>query len=230
MNHNSFAIENRAPDWQQISTILLDMDGTLLDKYFDDYFWETYVPLKYSQKNNLAHDHAQAILLEQYNGVKGTLHWSDLNYWSDKLELNIAELKKEIEHLIGLHPYVKEFLSFLVREKKQVYLITAAHPEALKLKMEKVRMEGYFEQIICQDQVGAAKEELIFWQKLVQMIDFNKEQTLFADDTLAVLKAARQFGIRFLIHIAKPNSKQSPSFTDFCLSVEHFGQLKTFGR
>ncbi len=27
-----------------IKYVLLDMDGTLLDKYFDDYFWEHLVP------------------------------------------------------------------------------------------------------------------------------------------------------------------------------------------
>ena len=27
-------------NWPTIKTVLLDMDGTLLDKHFDDYFWE----------------------------------------------------------------------------------------------------------------------------------------------------------------------------------------------
>ena len=30
--------------WQEVDWVLLDMDGTLLDKHFDDYFWETLVP------------------------------------------------------------------------------------------------------------------------------------------------------------------------------------------
>ena len=30
----------------EIKYVLLDMDGTLLDKYFDDYFWEHLVPEK----------------------------------------------------------------------------------------------------------------------------------------------------------------------------------------
>lgn len=31
-------------DWQQIDTVLLDMDGTLLDLHFDTYFWLTHMP------------------------------------------------------------------------------------------------------------------------------------------------------------------------------------------
>ncbi len=33
-----------------IRYVLLDMDGTLLDKYFDDYFWEHLLPEKYAEK------------------------------------------------------------------------------------------------------------------------------------------------------------------------------------
>ena len=32
------------PRWDDIDLVLLDMDGTLLDKHFDDHFWEEYVP------------------------------------------------------------------------------------------------------------------------------------------------------------------------------------------
>lgn len=30
--------------WQEVDTVLLDMDGTLLDLAFDNYFWQTLVP------------------------------------------------------------------------------------------------------------------------------------------------------------------------------------------
>ena len=35
------------PDWRAIDTVLLDMDGTLLDLRFDNYFWLELVPRKY---------------------------------------------------------------------------------------------------------------------------------------------------------------------------------------
>ena len=37
-------------DWNAINTVLLDMDGTILDLHFDNYFWKEYVPQKYAEK------------------------------------------------------------------------------------------------------------------------------------------------------------------------------------
>jgi putative hydrolase of the HAD superfamily len=35
----------------EIDYVLLDLDGTLLDKYFDDYFWLHLVPEKYAERH-----------------------------------------------------------------------------------------------------------------------------------------------------------------------------------
>ena len=37
---------SRSPelDWTSIDTVLLDMDGTLLDLRFDNWFWQEHVP------------------------------------------------------------------------------------------------------------------------------------------------------------------------------------------
>jgi hypothetical protein len=32
-------------NWKEIDTVLLDMDGTLLDLNFDNHFWKEFVPL-----------------------------------------------------------------------------------------------------------------------------------------------------------------------------------------
>ena len=94
-NHN-----NKHPFlWQDVSTVLLDMDGTLLDKYYDDYFWEEFLPLVYAKKNGLSSQQATYELMERYRSVECTLNWTDLNYWSEQLELDIVGLKKQIDHL-----------------------------------------------------------------------------------------------------------------------------------
>ena len=36
-------------DWDDIDTVLLDMDGTLLDLHFDNFFWMHYMPRRYAE-------------------------------------------------------------------------------------------------------------------------------------------------------------------------------------
>jgi len=46
-------------NWSEIDTILLDMDGTLLDLNFDLHFWMEYLPLVYANKHNLTHQQSK---------------------------------------------------------------------------------------------------------------------------------------------------------------------------
>jgi putative hydrolase of the HAD superfamily len=46
-------------DWGNIDTILLDMDGTLLDLHFDLHFWMEYMPLVFAKKHNITCDEAK---------------------------------------------------------------------------------------------------------------------------------------------------------------------------
>ena len=40
--------------WEEVFWVLLDMDGTLLDKHYDDYFWETLVPQEFARRRGLS--------------------------------------------------------------------------------------------------------------------------------------------------------------------------------
>ena len=93
-------------DWAKIETVLLDMDGTLLDKHYDDYFWERYVPEIYARQNGLSAEEAGKKLLDIYKAKEGTLDWTDLDYWSEQLSLDIPALKiRSEEHTSELQSH-----------------------------------------------------------------------------------------------------------------------------
>ena len=211
--------------WLDIETVFLDMDGTLLDKYYDDYFWEHYVPEVYAKKNNLRPEDAREKLLKTYRSVENTLQWTDLDYWSERLQLDIATLKLEISHLVNIHPYVIEFLVYLSGLGKKLYLVTNAHPKALQVKMDKVKIEKWFHRLICSQEVGAAKEQPEFWQKLHNILPYDKRTTLFIDDTEKVLHSAAGYGIQYLVHIAKSSSRLDPQQSVHYPSILSFQEL-----
>ncbi len=216
-----------APDfsWNAVDTVFLDMDGTLLDKYFDDYFWEQYVPEVYAAKNQLDIVDAGKLLQNTYRSVESTLEWTNLDYWSDRLGLDMVALKRETSHLIDSHPHIIEYLEYMQKIGKTLYLITNAHPKSLEIKMEQVKLAPWFERVVCSVEVGAAKEQPEFWPRLQQLLSYDKKRTLFADDTEKVLHSAADFGIRHLIHIAKPSSRLPVQFSARYQSIVNFQEL-----
>lgn len=211
--------------WKEIDTILLDMDGTLLDKYFDDFFWEKYVPEVYARINNLSYEEAEVALLNRYRQVENTLQWTDLDYWSEQLGLDIPKLKDEIHHLIKVHPHVIDFFHFAKASSKQLCLVTNAHSKTLAIKLKRTGIEPFFDSIICAEEVGEAKEQPEFWYKLQKILPFDKTRTLFADDTTRVLRAAHDFGIKHLIHVARPSSQLPINYSTEYPSIVTFNEL-----
>ena len=211
--------------WQDISWVLLDMDGTLLDKHFDDYFWETLVPDEYARKKGLPLALAKDLVYARYQREEGTLNWTDIDFWSRELDLDIPALKEGIRHLIEVHPDAEEFLQFLRQQGKKVALVTNAHYKTLNLKMNHVGLLDYFDEVISSFDLGTPKEDLRFWEILQEKLSFNPDHTLLVDDNAEVLDSARRYGIKYLLFKAKSSSQQDPeSHPDFP-SIESFLEL-----
>lgn len=212
-------------NWNNCDTILLDMDGTLLDLNFDNHFWLEFVPLQYAKQNNLTILEAKNQLLPQFKQMEGKLEWYCLDYWTDTLQLNIVALKQEISSLIAVLPHVIEFLTALRKTSKQIILVTNAHPDSLNLKMEHTCLQQFFDSIISAHQFGMAKEQAGFWKLLQQQQGFNKDRTLLVDDNLSVLDSANEFGIQYLINILNPDSKKPVKTHKRYLAIQDFSTL-----
>lgn len=194
-------------DWNNIRSVFLDMDGTLLDLYFDNHFWREHVPLRYAEYHDIEIEAARQELFPRFAAVEGTIEWYCVDYWSQELGMDIAELKREVDHLIQVHPHVIEFLSACREQGKRVVLVTNAHAKSLDIKMNKTRLAGQFDAIICAHDLGMPKEEHSFWEKLQQVEPYDPDATLFVDDSLPVLRSAKRYGIAHLLAIHKPDTR-----------------------
>lgn len=216
-------------DWTNIDTVLLDMDGTLLDLHFDNYFWLTHLPQRYAEHHGVCPDQATKDLHNRFNEKRGTLDWYCLEFWSKELSVNIRELKKEVEHLIVERPFVQEFLTQLGETGIQRVLITNAHPQSLELKLSLTGIGPLLDHIYTSHQFGHPKESPNFWHALKQQQHFEPKRTLFIDDSLEVLKAAKKYGIGHLLGISQPDSKQQARQVNGFPSIQHFNEIFPHG-
>ncbi len=212
-------------DWEQIDTVLLDMDGTLLDLHFDSYFWREHVPKKYAEMHDIEIEDAKSTLVPIFRNKEGTIDWYCVDYWSDTLALDIAMLKKELEHLIAVHPHVISFLQRLRDLNKTVALVTNAHQKSLMLKLDRTRLHNHIEHIICSHDFGMPKEHGEFWLHLQNRLPFDKSRTILIDDSLAVLRSARDYGIAQLLAVYHPDSRDERRDVAEFDAIEDFDQI-----
>lgn len=212
-------------DWNAIDTVLLDLDGTLLDLHFDNYFWFVHLPQSYATAHGVALDEARKSLYTQVERLRGTLNWYCLDYWSDLLSLDIVALKREIDDKICLRPHVSNFLSALKARDKRLILATNAHRSGLAVKFSKTAIDQQMDAIFSSHDFQAPKEEPLFWEALQKATGFNPESTAFIDDTPRILQQAQYFGVRHLIHIQQPDMQASPNPASDFLSIHHFDEI-----
>jgi 5'-nucleotidase len=201
------------------------MDGTLLDKYFDDYFWEHLVPEKYAEIHNITFGRAKEELMKKYKVHEGTLNWTDLDFWSNQLDIDIPAMKEQIKHLIEVHPHVENFLKMLQKEKKKVFLVTNAHYKSIDLKFKKTLIGKYFDAVLTSFDTGYPKEDIKFWEVAEKRLKFDKGKTLFIDDTEEILKTAKKFGIKYILYKARANSKVKPGRSNDFMHIIDFDEL-----
>ena len=83
------------------------------------------------------------------------------------------------------------------------------HHHSLNLKMEKTHLLRFFHQVISSHSIGFPKENKQFWNKLQGIETLSNEHTLLIDDSLSVLDAAKNHGIKHLLSIKNPDSKKA---------------------
>jgi putative hydrolase of the HAD superfamily len=212
-------------DWSAIDTVLLDMDGTLLDLHFDNHFWQEHVPERYAERHRLPHAEARSRLTDIYRAKAGTLDWYCVDYWTRELQLDIARLKEEVAHLISVHPDVPRFLNALRAAGKGVVLVTNAHQKSLSLKMARTGLQAHFDLLITSHEVGLPKEDPAFWPALRAVLPHDPARTLLIDDSLPVLRAARQGGIAHLLAVYLPDTRQPEKDVGEFAALRHFAEI-----
>ncbi len=212
-------------DWSQIDDVLLDMDGTLLDRHFDNFFFEEELPRRYAALHRLSFEESRKRLMAMYRSVEGELAWTDLNYWTRRVGIDVVAMHKELDHMIGFLPGAEEFLRHLQQLGKRVTIITNAHSTGVSVKISKTGLDRYVDRIVDAFEVGYLKMRPEYWPNCQRLLGFDPKRSLFMDDDDGCLTAAKAFGVAHLVHSAKSSSQLPPAPLPQFFSVTGFTPL-----
>lgn len=190
----------------QVETLMLDMDGTILDLAYDNDLWLRRVPEAYAATQGIGRDEARQRLYAWYQEFSGTLDWYCLEHWSERLQFDVVALHHEHREQIRYLPGAREFLDGLTARKFRLLLVTNSHRSTLDLKHDATGVGAYFDAIYTSHDLGYPKEERLFWEAMQQREGFDAERTLFVDDSTPVLRSASGYGIRHLRQATRPDS------------------------
>lgn len=194
--------------WDSVDAILLDMDGTLLDLAFDNHFWQQAIPNIYAEEKGISLEQSFEHLGQFYEQYSGTLNWYCTNFWSEKLGLDIIKHKVDLSHGIALRPGTKEFLEHVKASDKQVILVTNAHPDTLRVKLENTDIRNYFDRLYSSHQFNQPKESPLFWSQLESELNVPLSRCIFVDDTESILIQAQQSGVKYIVMVEQPDMTQ----------------------
>ena len=192
--------------WQEVDTVLLDMDGTLLDLAFDSYFWQQLVPETYSAQYGVSLTDAHERIRQEYHAVQHTLNWYCLDYWSERLGLDICAMTTQQGPRAVLREDTVPFLDALKACGKRRILLTNAHPHNLAVKLEHTGLASHLDLLLSTHTFGYPKEDQRLWQAIAAETTLDAHKTLFIDDSEPILDAAALFGIRYCLGVTNPDS------------------------
>lgn len=201
-------------------TLMLDMDGTLLDLAFDNYMWLTHIPAAYAKARSLPEVEARNELYAKFHSMRGQLEWYCLDHWSDRLQLDIVGLHHAERARIGWLPGAQDFLEMMQNAGLRVLLVTNSHRDTLDLKSTATGIERYFDEIYTAHDFGFPKERREFWEALSAKECFDPRSTMFVDDTEPVLASAQDYGVNHVVKVSRPDSTRAIRPSDSFQHVE----------
>lgn len=181
-----------------IKVLSLDLQGTLSDSNFSNYFWLELLPKKYSDKYNISLDSAKEILKEKFKeyGVYNILYYDD-KYWSDYLGFNTFE---ELEKF-AIRPKINnELYNFLVNIKIPKIIISTTTNLFIDYEL-KDKVKDFNKIYSCVDYFKIGGKTKSVFLDVCKELNVNPNEILHIGDSKTMdVDNAREAGINAILY------------------------------
>ncbi len=183
-----------------IKVVSFDLDGTLVDKNFDELLWFKEIPEAYAKKNRISIKKAKEIVFSEYDKKEKELHyrWTDIGFWADYFGLgDWQRIVDRIKDRIAVYPDVVETLKELKKRHKLI-IITQSDPKMIKYKIKTEGIEKYFSMIVSvPGEFKQLKKDKKVFNEITRKLDIRKEMIVHIGDNYALdYELPRKAGIR----------------------------------
>lgn len=151
-----------------------------------DSVWLEGIPRLYALKYGLAFEDAKSFVTREYGKVgMERLEWYDLNYWVDKLGLDVSpgEILSSFQHRIRVFPEVTEVLEEFRHVGFKLIIVTNARREFADLELEKTKIERYFERVFsATSDFGLIKKTPSLYEKVCSICEVTPNEMIHVGD------------------------------------------------
>lgn len=163
-----------------IKVLSLDLQGTLSDSKFSDYFWLELLPLKYANKYHMSIQDAKNYLKNKFKeiGVYDRLYYDD-KYWSELLGFDtVTELKNmELQPTINMKLY-----NYIKRLNIPVIILSTTTDIFINYELKSVD-DIFYKKYSCMDYFNVAGKTNVVYSKLCEELNIKQNELLHIGDS-----------------------------------------------
>lgn len=113
----------------------------------------------------------------------------------DEIVLEIISMvAEEYKNTVPLKPFVKEYLEKQRQQGTKMCILTASEPSYILAAMERLDILQYFEFIATCTEMGLTKKDFAVFEKTMERLGGNKQNTLVFEDALYAIRSAKKGG------------------------------------
>ena len=210
--------------WNDIKTVLLDVDGTLLDLHFDNSVWDNSLPEAFARKHNLSMSESRSNLYQHMRKVRGKIEFYSFDYWASFTKIDIERLHELQQEKIAFRKDAEWFLS-KISGKRATFIATNADRKSFGIKDTKLGLTSKVKGVFSSQDFQSPKEEQAFWSAVQNATGFEGSTTLMIDDNEKVLEAAASYGIKHLRFVETPDSQKGTRHSSKFIGINNFVEL-----